>query len=252
MKSGAKLIIFSGPTLSKQDIENQIDAIVLGPVSQGDVLKAYKEHKPTHIGIIDGYYENVPSVWHKEILYVISQGVKVYGGASMGALRAAELQAFGMRGVGKIFEMFVEQDLEDDDEVAVLHGPAELGFPALTDAMVNIRLTLQKAKTENILSPIHAENGTHFMKSLFYKNRSRHLLMDYYFNQLRAEEFLKFQEWYENNFIDQKQLDAFKLIEILEHSINNVKDQQSVNYTFYKTSFFKKMFTEVDTRIGDA
>ena len=45
----------------------------------------------------------------------------------MGALRAAELHAFGMRGVGRIFEAFRDGELEDDDEVAVVHGPAEPG-----------------------------------------------------------------------------------------------------------------------------
>ena len=43
------------------------------------------------IGIIDGYFERVPSVWHKEILWAMAEGIHVFGSASMGALRAAEL-----------------------------------------------------------------------------------------------------------------------------------------------------------------
>ena len=43
-----------------------------------------------------------------------------------------------MRGVGKIFEAFRDGDLEDDDEVAVVHGPAEFGFREISVAMVNI------------------------------------------------------------------------------------------------------------------
>ena len=52
------------------------------------------------IGLVDGVFERVPAVWHKEILFALSEGVHVYGAASMGALRAAELDTFGMRGVG--------------------------------------------------------------------------------------------------------------------------------------------------------
>ena len=45
-------------------------------------------HRPRAIGIIDGYFQQVPSVWHKEILWAMAQGVHVFGSASMGALRA--------------------------------------------------------------------------------------------------------------------------------------------------------------------
>ena len=62
--------------------------------------------RPRAVGIIDGYFQQVPSVWHKEILWAMAQGVHVFGSASMGALRAAELAPFGMRGVGLIFEAY--------------------------------------------------------------------------------------------------------------------------------------------------
>ena len=71
----------------------------------------------------------MPTVWHKEILWAMAQGIHVFGAASIGALRAAELDAFGMRGIGRIYEAFRDGVLEDDDEVAVLHGPEELGYP---------------------------------------------------------------------------------------------------------------------------
>ena len=38
----------------------------------------------TVIGLIDGFFENVASVWHKEILFALSEGVQVFGAASMG------------------------------------------------------------------------------------------------------------------------------------------------------------------------
>ncbi|MEJ0097006.1 MAG: TfuA-like protein [Bauldia sp.] len=44
------------------------------------------------IGLVDGVFENVASVWHKEILYALSEGVQVFGAASMGALRAADVR----------------------------------------------------------------------------------------------------------------------------------------------------------------
>ena len=57
------------------------------------------------------------------------------GAGSIGALRAAELEAFGMVGEGRIFEAYrsgvlepYDTPFEDDDEVAVVHAPAELGY----------------------------------------------------------------------------------------------------------------------------
>lgn len=249
-ESSSKVVIFSGPTISKKAIEDKMSAIVLGPVAQGDVLKAYKKFRPTHMAIIDGYYENVPSVWHKEILYVMSQGVKLYGAASMGALRSAELQMFGMKGIGKIFNMYHGGEIEDDDEVAVLHGPEDLGFPALTDAMVNLRVTLQKAQAEKILTSRNVDQGIDFMKSLFYKDRSRNTLMKYFSNHLSVQEFDKFKIWIENNYINQKCIDANELIDFLDLTTKQDQEIQKINYTFYKTSFFKKMFATIEMEEG--
>ncbi len=46
-----------------------------------------------------GYFEHVPAVWHKEIMWIMERGVHVFGSAGLGALRAVELETFGMRGV---------------------------------------------------------------------------------------------------------------------------------------------------------
>jgi hypothetical protein len=44
-----------------------------------------------------------------------------------------------MRGTGRIFDAYGDGALQDDDEVAVLHGPEKTGYVPLTEAMVNIR-----------------------------------------------------------------------------------------------------------------
>ena len=97
------------------------------------------------IRTIDGYFDRVPAVWHKEILWAMSRGIHLFGCSSMGALRAAELEAFGMVGVGEVFRMFRDGVLEDDDEVAVIHGPSDAAYVTLTEALVNIRATLASA-----------------------------------------------------------------------------------------------------------
>src|SRR5215470_11682231 len=144
------MCVFIGPTLRREEVAAICDADCLPPVAQGDVYRA-TQRGARSIGIIDGYFSGAPSVWHKEILWALSQGVRVFGSASMGALRAAELHGYGMRGVGRIFEAFRDGALEDDDEVAVVHGPEGIGFAPVSEPMVNIRATLARAEMEGVL-----------------------------------------------------------------------------------------------------
>lgn len=164
-------VIFAGPTIAAQDIRTVLDAEILPPVAQGDVYRAARRRPPA-IGIIDGYFEGVPSVWHKEILWAMEQGIPVFGSASMGALRAAELHDFGMIGVGAIFQSYLQGEITDDDEVAVLHGPAELGFVALSEPMVSVRATAKRAISARVLTPDAAALLTETAKSLHYKTRT--------------------------------------------------------------------------------
>jgi hypothetical protein len=108
-----KAFVFIGPTLRAEDLPPEGDIVVMPPVAQGDVYRVAHE-RPCAIGIVDGYFEGVLSVWHKEILWAMAEGIHLFGSASMGALRAAELHPFGMRGTGRIFEAFRAGALEDD------------------------------------------------------------------------------------------------------------------------------------------
>src|SRR6478609_8238987 len=60
----------------------------------------------------------------------------------MGALRAAELDTMGMLGVGAVYRAFRAGRLTADDEVAVSHAPAELGYRPVTMALVDVRARL--------------------------------------------------------------------------------------------------------------
>jgi len=137
-------IVFLGPTISADHAAKYLDATFKPPVSQGDIMACLGD-APSAIGIIDGYFQNIPSVWHKEILWAMSRGVHVFGSASMGALRAAELSSFGMIGVGKVFESYFKGETNRDDEVAIVHAPQEMNFTPLSEPLANIRPTLAKA-----------------------------------------------------------------------------------------------------------
>src|SRR5207244_10384995 len=82
--------VFTGPTISAAEARQELDAVYLPPAAEGDVFRLVLR-RPEVIGSIDGYLHSVPTVRHKEILWAMSQGIHVFGSASIGALRAVEL-----------------------------------------------------------------------------------------------------------------------------------------------------------------
>src|SRR5215207_6052734 len=75
-------VIFSGPSLSKFLVQAVPGLEWRPPVRQGDLYRAALS-RPAVIGVVDGYFETTPTVWHKEILWAMAQGAHVYGASSI-------------------------------------------------------------------------------------------------------------------------------------------------------------------------
>jgi hypothetical protein len=228
-------IIFAGPSLPSAFRPSDAAFEWRPPVKQGEVYEAALT-RPAIIGIIDGYFEVTPTVWHKEILWAMAQGIHVYGSASIGALRAAELHSFGMVGIGRIFEAYRDGTLTDDDEVAVLHGPEELGYPAVTEAMVNIRATLDKAIAEGVLHEALGARIIEIAKSLFYKDRSWDAILS-----IAAGELLLMARsvgaWPRTGVVDQKRADALEMIAAIQSHLAAGVAPLVVSYRFRDTGY---------------
>ena len=163
-------VVFVGPTLPAAEVRARLPgARVLPPVAVGDVLALVRRRGARRIAIIDGAFERMAAVWHKEILIALERGVAVWGAASMGALRAAELAAFGMRGVGAVYRDFAAGRLVADDEVAVAHLPAEYGYRATSEALVNLRHGIARAP---MLSARTRAPLVELARARFYRERS--------------------------------------------------------------------------------
>jgi hypothetical protein len=168
-------VLFAGPSLfgvDWEDIAPDGSGIIRrGPACHGDITRAVVEGASA-IGLVDGRFGDVAAVWHKELLYALEQGVHVFGAASMGALRAAECAAFGMIGIGTIFERYRCGDLEDDAAVALLHAPAELDYMPLTEAMVNVEATIHHLLQSGAVTHDLAARLEASARSLFYGDRT--------------------------------------------------------------------------------
>lgn len=231
------VVVFCGPTISAAEIREQIDAICLPPAKHGDILRAIEmSPKPRVIAIVDGSFRTVPAVRHKEILWALHQGVHVFGAASMGALRAAELCEFGMVGIGSIFADYHSGLIEDDDEVAVEHGPAELGFLPLSEAMVDIRATLEAAFRSGIIDRATKDHLINQAKQLFYADRAWPGLI----TLARASgcdvvELNALEAWLPTGRINLKRKDALEMLAAIRDFITIDPPPFKANFAFERT-----------------
>jgi hypothetical protein len=241
--------VFLGPTLPVVEARNWLNAIYLPPVSQGDIISLLR-HKPKIIGIIDGYFDSVPSVWHKEILLALSRGVHVVGGASMGALRAAELHTFGMVGIGEIYGWYRDGVIEADDEVAIHHAPPQVGYQPLCEALVNMRKTLQIANQNRTISSSTMDALVDLARGTPYWERSYESI-----TRMGAETGLPdselggLREFLLDQRVDLKKRDAIEVLRYIA-SLGENPEPVNVDFELHYTRYLDNLFDK-DMQVGD-
>ena len=226
-----RIVVFLGPTLSAAEARTHLDALYLPPVSQGDVARAVLDHAPRAIVIIDGVFAQRPAVRHKEILWAMAVGVRVFGASSMGAIRAAELDDCGMVGHGFVYRWYRRTPLADDADVAVPMAPPELGSAALGEALVDIRLTLRKAEFEGVierrlrLALERAARALHFTDRTYERILSGDGLDLVDGNALR-----RLRDWICNGAVHQKKADAINLLAALSKTTEISEKHQTYQH----------------------
>jgi hypothetical protein len=145
-----------------------------------------------------------------------------------------------MKGVGRIFEAYRDGILTDDDEVAVLHGPEELGYPAVTEAMVNIRATLEKGVTEGVLDSALAARVMEMGKNLFYKARNWDAVLRVTASRATPPITpIDLVAWLREEQIDQKRTDALGMIRAIRAHLATEIPPLIVPFRFHDTGYHK-------------
>lgn len=141
------------------------------PVRHGDLFDLCLR-PGDQVLIVDGVYQHFAPVRHKEILAQLARGVDVCGTASLGALRAAELAGFGMRGLGQVYAEARAGRLAADADVAVLHADDGEGARRLTEAMVCVRHGLTELLRDGTLDAGQASRLEQAAARLHFTERS--------------------------------------------------------------------------------
>lgn len=166
--------VFAGPTAyGLPESARRIPGVVWHPPARrGSVALLHEgSSEPGCIALVDGRYDDVPAVGHREILSAMKDGWRVWGLASMGALRAAELAEHGMRGFGVVYAHLAATDAPDD-HVALLHEPGPEYRP-LTEALVDLRGFTDGLVDDGVLPCGQASEIVAVMSRMWFGYRTR-------------------------------------------------------------------------------
>jgi hypothetical protein len=195
-------VVYLGPTLAHSTAQSCLDATYLPPIKRGDLATLPDDIQI--VAIIDGVFHQSLAVSPKEVIALLDRGVRLYGASSIGALRAAETHMYGMIGVGEIFEMYRNGQIDADDEVALAYCPST--HRPTSEPLVNIRFALRTAVARGIIFQKEADEIIRTLKVLYFPLLSYQLV-----SRLcpALDGFLRSTRW------DQKRDDALLLLQTM-------------------------------------
>ncbi len=171
-QASPRIIVFSGPSISAADVRKHAGATHAPPVRRGD-LAAIDDYDI--IVIIDGEFGQNMSVSPKEILRLLEQGKTVIGASSMGALRASELDACGMIGVGWVYAYFRRSAVRRDGDVALVYSPFDL--KPMTVPMVDLEFWMEGAAQAGLVARAERSRLLNAARRIFFADRTPDRLM---------------------------------------------------------------------------
>jgi hypothetical protein len=242
MTEPTRAVIFLGPTLPVEEARAILDAVYLPPARQADVISAVTTYRPRIIGLVDGVFGQSLSVWHKEILYALSRGVRVYGASSIGALRAAETAEFGMIGIGEVYRMYASGELMDDDEVALAHGDAESGYRPASEPMVNLRKTFEQARDAGVFDGEMCNRWIALAKSMYFPERTLPAILERAAAEgMPAPTIARVAQLLRASYVDVKRQDAILLLQTIRDLPESLPEQPA-QFELADTDFFDALY----------
>ena len=205
-------IIFLGPSLSIQKAKKIIDAEYKTPARKGDFLELSMLNENKIIILIDGVFlQDYPPTPIEVYQVVNKENFIVFGASSIGALRAVELEKFGMKGYGKVFELYKKNIINSDDEVAVTFDNE---YNLVSEAMIDIRYNLFLSYKADIITKETKKIITKIAKEIYFPDRSYENIINETMEKFpdKENELKAFQKFIKNNRKSLKEIDAINLL----------------------------------------
>jgi len=213
-----KPVIFLGPSLSHEKARKVFDADYRPPAKKGDFLRLAADPAVRMVGLVDGVFlQDYPPTPIEVFQLARKEGLLLAGAASLGALRAVELEKFGMVGIGKIFQLYKTGKVDADDEVAVTFVP-EGDYKLQSEAMIDIRYNLYLARKNGDISKKATGVLAKVAKEIYFPHRNYSQIIEEAKNKQPdlADEFGSFGRYIASNRKSLKEIDAMRLVQYLK------------------------------------
>jgi hypothetical protein len=142
-------------------------------VKRGDVLKDILSGIQV-IGIVDGEFLQNHAVSPSEIIDALRCGLRVYGSSSMGALRAVELDKYGMIGYGRIYETIKKEPYFKDDHLGQIFFEGE--SMDVSPSMMDVKMAILDLVDAGSLTPRHGKWFIDSYEELHFSERNFSML----------------------------------------------------------------------------
>ena len=213
-----KPVIFLGPSLSHEKARKILDADYRPPAKKGDFLQLAADPDVKLIGFVDGVFlQDYPPTPIEVYQLARKEGVLLAGAASLGALRAVELEKFGMVGIGRIFQLYKSGRVKADDEVAVTFVP-EGDYMLQSEAMIDIRYNLYLSHKKGIIGEKAKRALARVAKRTYFPHRNYAHIIEKVRGRYPAlsREIDFFASYIASNRKSLKEMDAIRLVEYLK------------------------------------
>lgn len=146
-------VAFIGGSLAKPERICDTGIVYTTPAEQGDMLMAILAGF-RNILIIDGYFYTKFPCTTFEVMLALEQGLNVFGAASIGALRAVELDRYGMTGSGYVYDYLRRHAIKPYHIVAQTYRGNDT---VLTPPLIEIIYFLECAAAEGVINQVDSD-----------------------------------------------------------------------------------------------
>jgi hypothetical protein len=213
-----KPIVYLGPTLNREEASKILDADYRDPAKKGDFLRlSHTSDEKKYVGFIDGVFLHDYPPSPIEVYHLATRkNIELIGASSLGALRAVELEKFGMKGIGKIFQLFKNGILNADDEVAVTFVRDKNILQS--EALIDIRFNLFLAYKKGIITKQTKKRFVKTAKNIYFPFRNYEDIVRLTEEQFPSihDELENFRDYILKNRDSLKARDARKLLKYLK------------------------------------
>ena len=213
-----KPIVYLGPTLSREEATKILDADYRDPAKKGDFLMLSRDSdEKKYVGFVDGVFLHDYPPSPIEVYHLATRkNIELIGASSLGALRAVELEKFGMKGIGKIFQLYKNGIINADDEVAVTF--VRENNILQSEAMIDIRFNLFLAYKKGIITNQTKKRIAKIAKNVYFPFRNYEDIIKMTSQQFPSiyNELESFRSYILKNRDSLKARDAIKLLKYLK------------------------------------